>query len=223
MSNHFSSGLEYRAIADGMLLLCGIGTCTDEDIVVPESLNSSVVVGVDDSAFIRSNHIKSVILPESVSYIGGSAFAWCRNLTYVKACGAVEISERAFMGCDSLSSVELGDKLEILSAKALAYCSSLQSVSLPDSTYSLGASVFEGCRNIVSIRLPDTLRIIQSGSFYACTSLININAPSSLEYIDEFAFAYCDAIKSFDLPRTALVNKDAFHGCVGHHRNILAS
>ena len=123
MNKVYSSGLEYRSMNTNELSRCGIGSCKDECIVVPKSVDGKKVISVDSFAFKRNDTIKSIVLPDTVDYIGAEAFAWCRNLDSVNLCGVVQMSERAFISCDSLTSINLGTKLEFIGAKAFAYCS----------------------------------------------------------------------------------------------------
>ena len=213
MNKAFSSGLEYRTIAENKLSLCGIGTCLDEHIVIPECVDGATVISVDSCAFIRNTKIKSITLPASVDYIGAEAFAWCINLQSVTLGGIVTIAERVFMGCDALTSLELGNRLETVGEKAFAYCPRLCSVTLPESLYSLGVSAFDGCRRLKEIKLPSTLKMIENGTFYACTELRSINIPTTLEYIDEFAFAYCTSLDIQSLPLRTIINRYAFFEC----------
>ena len=213
MNGCFSSGLEYRSLAENKLSLCGIGSCTDENIVVPDAVNGAVVVSIDSFAFRREDRIKSISLPSSVDYIGAEAFAWCKNLCSIDLRGVVQISERAFMGCDALSSVSFGSKLEFIGDKAFAYCSNIKSINIPDKVDSLGASAFEGCRSLESVKLSSATKVIENGTFYACTELKSVSMPSTLEYIDEFAFAYCTSLDIENLPIKTILNRYAFFEC----------
>lgn len=210
MNKVYSSGLEYRALAENMLSLCGIGSCTDENILVPEFVDGCKVISVDSFAFRRNESIKCISLPDSVDYIGAEAFAWCKNLCSVSFNNVVHISERAFMGCDSLASVHVGDKLNIMGKKAFAYCPSLTSIKLPNCLETLGASAFDGCRNLRSVTLPSSLKSLESATFYACCNLNSINIPENLGYIDEFAFAYCISLGALAIPARTIINQYAF-------------
>ena len=210
MNKVYSSGLEYRALAENMLSLCGIGSCTDENIIVPEFVGGSKVISVDSFAFRRNEFIKSISLPDSVDYIGAEAFAWCKNICSVSFNNVIHISERAFMGCDSLVSAHVGARLNIVGKKAFAYCPSLKSITLPDSLETLGASAFNGCRNLTAVALPRSLKSIESGTFYACSNLSSINIPENLGYIDEFAFAYCISLEDLALSARTIINQYAF-------------
>jgi hypothetical protein len=210
MNNRISNGLEYVFCKNGTALLSSIGSCTDVDIVVPEFVEGKTVTGVAEGAFARSSEIRSVVLPITVSAIGKNAFAWCHNLEFVSASGVVEIDDKAFIGCDSLSDLGLGSKIKRIGCKSFAHCHSLSSAHLPAGICEIGCSAFEGCRSLSFVSLPDSLRFLENGIFYACTSLRRITLPSSLEYIDEYAFAYCISLESINISAKTVVNRDAF-------------
>lgn len=208
-----SRGLEYAVSKSGVAILRSIGNCTDEHIVVPSAVEGYPVVGVAEKAFARSTHIKSVTLPASVRFIEAQAFAWCRELTYVKLTSTHEIGTRAFMGCDKLSWVDLGNALEEIGEKAFAYCPALSNVDLPDTVSRLCSAAFEGCRNLCTASLSRSLKIIENSTFYACESLRRVELPSKLEYIDECAFAYCSSLVDMDVPAKTVINNQAFFEC----------
>lgn len=209
----YSHGLEYKVSKSGVAVLCGIGNCTDEHLIIPSFVEDFPIVGVAEKAFARCLQIKSISLPSSVTYVSDQAFAWCRNIEEVRFETVSEVGNRAFMGCDKLSCISFGNKLETIGDKAFAYCPSLSSVSLPDSLTSLGSASFEGCRNLVSITISSGISIIENGTFYACESLSQISLPKTLEYIDEYAFAYCASINEMNIPTKTVINRDAFFEC----------
>lgn len=208
-----SKGLEFVINSQNEAYLCGIGTCTDENVVVPSSYNGCMVVGVAEKAFERNDFVKSVTLPFSVESIEKMAFAWCRKLESIRMEGVIDIKNRAFMGCDSLKSVSLGDYLQIIDDKAFSYCSALERIDLPRHIGSIGTAAFEGCRNLKKISLPNSLKVIENSTFYACTSLKYVKLPNQLEYIDEYAFAYCISILEINIPSNTVINSEAFFEC----------
>lgn len=208
-----SKGLEFVINSQNEAYLCGIGTCTDENVVVPSSFNGCMVVGVAEKAFERNDLIKSVILPFSVENIEKMAFAWCRNLESIRMEGVIDIKNRAFMGCDSLKNVVFGDYLQFIDDKAFSYCSALERIELPRHVGSIGTAAFEGCRNLKKISLPNSVKVIENSTFYACTSLRSVKLSNQLEYIDEYAFAYCISITEMNLSPKTVINNEAFFEC----------
>lgn len=81
------------------------------------------VTYVAANAFARKQTIKTVILPESVTLLGGSAFLGSENLEYVDVCGVKTLfqdnktaafdgstdRDNNFLGCTKLKTVVVGD------------------------------------------------------------------------------------------------------------------
>ena len=75
-----STGLSFEYNSDYTgYILTGIGTCKDLDIIVPSAYNEKPVVRISSNAFSNSS-ITSIIIPDSVTSIGGDAFAGCSGL-----------------------------------------------------------------------------------------------------------------------------------------------
>ena len=71
-----SEGLEYKLSGDGTYYFVkGIGSCTDTDIVIPDTYEGKPVKEIGERAFEGSS-ITSVMVGSNVTRIGYSAFAW---------------------------------------------------------------------------------------------------------------------------------------------------
>ena len=71
----YSKNLDYKLSDDGeSYWVIGIGTCNDENIIIPSQYNGKPVTKIYDYAFYVSNNIKSVIIPDTVKSIGDYAF-----------------------------------------------------------------------------------------------------------------------------------------------------
>ena len=76
-----SVGLSFRSNGDGTCYVSGMGSCKDEDLVIPStSPAGDTVVGIGDSAFYNRIGLFSVQLPDTLEYIGTNAFALCPNI-----------------------------------------------------------------------------------------------------------------------------------------------
>lgn len=95
----YSVGLEYEIndFGDGYVVT-GIGTCTDENIVIPEHHEENgielPVTEIGDKAFYQITFIITVYCPESVGIIGDKAFSGCENLM------EITISDNVDLGVD---------------------------------------------------------------------------------------------------------------------------
>ena len=101
------------------------------------------------------------------------------------------IGDYAFIRCDSLTSVTIGDSVTTIGHMAFAYCDSLTSVTIPDSVTTIGNSAFSVCNSLTSVTIPNSVTTIGEGAFYYCTSLTSVyckaTTPPSLGY-DAFQY-----------------------------------
>ena len=72
-----TQGLAYTLSSDGTYyIVSGMGTAVDTEIIIPSEHNGLPVVTIGDSAFNRCDTIISITIPDTITFIGGSAFYW---------------------------------------------------------------------------------------------------------------------------------------------------
>ena len=128
----YSVGLVYTAV-DGGYAVAGMGSCTDVQVIIPESIDGVKVVAIADDAFHNNADIISVVLPESVKSIG----------------------DRAFYRCESLVSVDLGG-VETIDFQAFSFCISLETVIAGASLKTVGFESFFGCYDLAVVNYRGT-------------------------------------------------------------------
>ena len=98
---------------------------------IPASYNGLPVTGIGSSAFSdRTDIAGTVVIPDSVTSIGGSAFRECSELTSINIPdGVTSIGGDVFYGCSALETVEISDSSQLISIGGSAF----QNCSAPPS------------------------------------------------------------------------------------------
>ena len=78
---------------------------------------------------------------------------------------------------DNLITYEIKDGTKVICDKAFWGCESLTSIHLPESVNSIGDCAFSGCKSLTSIHLPESVKSIGDHAFFLCTSLTTIYIP----------------------------------------------
>lgn len=113
------------------------------NLIIPEKIyigNTPYdVVGIESDAFrginlLPNDDLKSVQIPNTVTYIGACAFLGCRQLTEIMAEAVVTINFKAFYGCESLNYVAFGYNLAEISFSAFDGCPELSSMTIKAAT-----------------------------------------------------------------------------------------
>ncbi len=159
--------------------------------------------------------IASIVLPESVSFIGSYAFRDCVKLTSVSIPNSVNhLFRNVFAGCSRLSSITIPESVTSIDAWAFSDCSSLISISIPESVTSFETGVFYGCSSLASITLPESTTSIGEQIFSGCSSLTSISIPESVTTIRSRAFTNCSSLTSITIPESVTsIGFSAFSGC----------
>ena len=124
-------------------VVSGIGTCTDEDIIIPPSVEGLPVTKIADGAFKGCKMIVSVSIPDCVDTIGKNAFKDCVSLVEISLPSEMtEINDYAFAGCKSLESIVIPNGITHIRNHCFSGCSSLLSITIPKSVVKFEAYCF---------------------------------------------------------------------------------
>ena len=142
--------------------------------------------------YLNGQEIRNLLIPNSVTSIGASAFNGCSGLTSVTFSNSVtSIGSSAFTNCSGLTSVTIPNSVTSIGSSAFYGCCSLTSISIPNSVTSIGVRAFEGCSSLTSVALSKSMTSIESQTFYGCCSLTSISIPNSVTSIGDNAFNSC--------------------------------
>lgn len=184
-------------------------------------------------AFTSHMNLTSVTLPNTIKYIGGCAFAGCRELKTVNIPTGVVIGQGAFMGCDVLEesiypTICIGDlefRLfhENMTATVLHCSKEATSVIIPEEVTvgpavfrvtSIGRFAFDTCKNLTSVAIPNSVTTIGQCAFVRCMALQSITIPNSVTTIGMAAFWWCTSLESIDIPDSVnTIEQMAFGAC----------
>ena len=167
---------------------------------------------IQEDAFYSSS-LTSIVIPNSVTYIGYAAFYGCVNLTSVIIPDNItEIYQYTFSGCTNLKSVVLGKNLTKIDKQAFYKCSNLSSIIIPNSVTSIGEDAFNGCTSLTSVTIPNSVTSIGEQAFRGCSSLTSVTIPNSVTSIGRFAFNYCESLTSITVPNSVTSMGDQIFG-----------
>jgi hypothetical protein len=138
------------------------------DIVIPATFDGKPLVGIQGRIVFseggsknwgfndnRNERITSVVIPDTVTFIDGSAFSHCTEL----------------------KQITLPKNLKFIGGSTFEG-SGITSVTIPEGVTDIGSSAFVNCKNLTSVTLPRSLQRVGSSAFRDCTSLVNVTIPS---------------------------------------------
>ncbi len=168
------------------------------DIIIPSTVTknsttytvTSISAGAFSSSNVRGGSLHSVVIPNSVTYIGEGAFGWQYYMEYINIPeGVSSIEKNAFCGL-GISSIVLPSSLTYIGEGAFESCRNLQNVIIPQNVYNIDKAAFYNCENLTSIQFPtENLRYIGERAFYN-SGLTYVEIPSSVWSIGRDAFSY---------------------------------
>ena len=141
--------------------------------------------------------LTELVLPDTLTQIGRSAFAYCHNLEKVVFPERLEsIGENAFSGCIKLETVVLPKNLKSIGENAFSGCEELKTVVWSKNLKSIGNKAFyeTGLKNVT---LPDTLTHIGSEAF-AKTGIQKVILPKHVQTLGWGAFSCVPEIEVYD-------------------------
>ena len=154
------------------------------DVTIPSRYQGKPVTTIGHAAFFNSA-VTSVTIPDSVTSIHDSAFAYCSSLTNISIPNSVTaIGSFAFEGCTKLESITLPSSLLTISEFLFYDCSQLTTIHIPDSVSSIRTYAFYNCGKLETIRIPVSVTSIGSYAFDDCPSSMTVTYSGSKKQWD---------------------------------------
>ena len=135
--------------------------------------NSANPLSYAHHLYLNNNEIRDLVIPNSVTSIGNSAFN----------------------GCTGLTSVNIPNSVTSIGNFAFENCTGLTSVNIPNSVTSIGNDAFSDCSGLTSVTIPNSVTSIEICTFSGCTGLTSVNIGNGVTSIGSLAFSYCSSLK----------------------------
>lgn len=187
--------------------------------VIPESVTT-----IGEGAFYGLSVPDNMTIPQSVTCIEKTAFAFAQAKSFVIPASVSSIGEAAFSRCYGLESIAVEEGnvfydsreqcnaiIEKSNDRLIAACIS---TTIPQSVKIIGESSFIYMWELTSIDLPDGLTSIEDGAFYECIELTSVAIPNSVTYLGQDIFHGCAKLSSVTMGQNVTkIDKRAFSGC----------
>ena len=183
------TGLKSVTLSEGLETIgfCAFNGCTGlTSITIPSSVKQIEAFAFDDCSSLKK-----------VDYKGDLA-KWCGiKLEAVSANPCFNGASLSFNGT-AVKDLTIPGSVKSVSNYAFTGCSSLTSVKISKGVTGIGECAFDSCKNITSVEIADGVKSIGTLAFTDCSKLTSITIPESVATIDEAAFDGCKAIKEIN-------------------------
>ena len=186
---------------------CNAGNFGGEDyhLVLPDSL-----AYIGRSAFYGAV-LMGLEIPSSCKYIGDYAF-WGTtylgsevNFNTIMPDGIIKTTKRFYL--------TLNEGIEYIGSRAFYDCGVIDLV-IPDSVTEIGIRAFYSCDKLKTVTIGCGLTKIPDFAFYGCTSLEEVHLSNGTVVIGKQAFQNCTSLTTVELCKTlTTIEKAAFLGC----------
>lgn len=217
-----SDDLVFTKYADHAVV--SVCSSSSDSVVIPSEIDGVKVTKIGDNAFYKCTNLRSVSVPDTVTEIGGYAFAKTSLESIEIPDGVKVISSGAFSECEKLAEITGAANAESVGIKVFEDTPWLEEqkkqntfvcingvltdasgctdseIVIPDGVTAIGAGVFYGNNNITSVVIPDSVTRIDNAAFGFCMNLEKLVIPDTVTYLGESIITYCEKLETVNIP-----------------------
>lgn len=186
----------------------------DEDNPVYDSRHNCNAI-IETATGVLLLGCKNTVIPEGITAIGHSSFAWSKITAVHIPEGVTRIEDYAFDHCYYVDLLSLPSTLSTIGYSAFngAYIN-LTNLVFPNSLVSIGGYAFACCDGLQNIDFGNGLQSIGNNAFFSCDGLTELHLPGSLLSIGDNAFLGCSGLTSVEIPASVThIGMAAFQAC----------
>lgn len=148
----------YYNLVDDNIEIYALISEIPNNIIIPQTLSVSdndYTVSSIGATFNTCSNLESLVIADSVSSIGDSAFYECKSLKkLILSASLTTIPSYSFYSCIKLEKLIIPNAVTSIGNAAFSWCSSLMELTIPSSVTDIGeggSGVFDACRKLVHI------------------------------------------------------------------------
>jgi len=154
-----------------------------------------------EGIFPSSSNVKTITLPNSITYLPYYAFGFLDSLTNITIPDSVtKIGDSAFDDCSSLTSITIPNSVTSIGERTFEGCRSLSNVVLGNSVKTIGCSAFEGCAFGMNINIPASVENLGGGTSRICSEPANVRFESSTPPATLTNYTFCPSGTYYYVP-----------------------
>lgn len=168
----------YRLTDDGTITLVNyIGSA--KAVTIPEKIDGKKVTEIYNWCF-GAQDITSVTMGSNIRRIGNGSFLECKKLKTITLPDSITyIDDYAFNGA-GLTTIGMPSGLTYLGTGAFLDCSALKSIDIPDKITTIKEVTFWGCSKLATVKMPSKLKVIENNAFLSCPKLKSVSLPKTV-------------------------------------------